>query len=168
MAPFRWPEASKLAQGSEKAKQMFQMLGANVPNFNEIIHDAHAARPYISPIAWSFFHAMEVIVSYSVTQLKILGLGAEADSIVDQQKILDVAIAALPEYKGLIQDHGHTTFPFLIEQLEKRLLDELRKDIDGIESDVADVEKAAHINSLVEKYQLSIEKASVEKIRKEI
>lgn len=63
----------------------------------------------------------------------------------DPKALLDSIKAVLPEYTNFIDEWGSGAMPHLIEPLENALLNELRKHLDGAESDEQTLTKAAAI-----------------------
>ncbi len=80
-------------------------------------------------------------------KMKIIehGLGP---NLLDKDAVAKLVKAALPHYEPLIAKHGDAIYHHLLDELEQRLLDELRHILSGEEADTASVERAAEINRI--------------------
>lgn len=150
MAAIKWPEAAEMAKKDIRAQKVFDLLsGTNGKNM-DIQHNAHAARPYVSPLAWALFSTMQTVLSYSLMQMTILRTGVGPEFIAEDKKIFAPIIAALPEYRSLIEQFGHTAFPQIADTLESRILMELQNTLIGREADAEEVRRASEIEKLVQ------------------
>lgn len=148
MASVKWPEAAEMAATDVRAQRMFQTIAGNKTN-EKVSHGAHGSRPYVSPLAWALFSTMQTVLGFSLMQMTVLRTGVGPEIVADQEKIFAPIIAALPDFKDIVEKHGHTSFPFIVEILEERILNELRKTLDGGEADAAEVRRASEIERLV-------------------
>ena len=73
----------------------------------------------------------------------------------------EMLIAALPDWSERILKSGQFIFPYAVEELENRLLAELRRNLEGVEDDQAEVERAALIAALATEQQIESARGKV-------
>ena len=160
MAIIRWPEAAIGAEKDPNGRRFFEDMSKTLPA-QLPVHDAHASRPYISPIAWALFNAYQATLHYSYMQLKIIAAGAGPKFISGPESLANMLIVALPDWRERIGKFGQGVFPDAVQELKSRLLAELRRNLEGVEDDRAEVERAAQILELAAKAQKSDPKLNV-------
>lgn len=160
MSVINFEPAAKRAMADEQFRKLFETLGgkAAAPD-----HDAHDARPYVSPLAWALFNAYEAAISYLDVQLTVLRTGVGPDAIKEPGDMIKMLAEALPEWQDRLETHGTTAFPYVIDDLENRLLSELRRMLAGEDDDAEQVEKAARILSRIEKASQEAREAEAKK-----
>jgi hypothetical protein len=149
IATLNWDYAADAATKDPKAQQLFKVMAAGIDLAALHQHNAHAARPYITPLANSLFGAYSVIIAFAASRIMVLQNGVGKAVLVPEQGTFDVIIAALPEYKEMIDKQGVSALPAALGELEKRLLAELQRGMEGEEDDKAQVERAAKIAEMV-------------------
>jgi hypothetical protein len=95
-------------------------------------------------MAWALFSAYQAIVMLAVVQLQVLQAGAGA-GVINKEKIASLVKAALPHYSAYVDQFGGAGYHELLEELEGRLLDELRNMLAGVETDRTSLQRAAEI-----------------------
>lgn len=124
-------------------------------------HDGFLERPFISDPAWAYFSAYYTIIITSVAHMKVLSIGAKLDEIIDTEPVSKILIAALPHRTDYIEKYGFTAFHHLLEELEEKVLEELRKALAGQEADEADVRRASEVRSMLEEHRSLKEKVEL-------
>jgi DNA-binding protein Fis len=134
----------------QKLRDFFAMIGATAPAGELKTLAASREQPFVSPLAWGYFQAYSTIVLGSYAQLKAFELGLDkSEDLIAKDQIKKSVKAALPEFSKFIDEHDINSLYHLLDELEKRLLVELRDMLDGKAFDVADVTKAAEITEAV-------------------
>lgn len=145
MSIVKFEKSLELASQDHRIRDFFAQLStlADPEKFSmsRVLH----ACPFVSEMAWALFSAYQAIVGYSVAQLQMLKIGLNAANLLDPQSVSNLVKVALPDYAGYIDAHGPAGYFSIIEPLEAKLLDELRRMMKGEESDKASVEQAAKI-----------------------
>ena len=155
MAVVKFDAAAEEAMKNPKVREMFEFMSTGLRlDLNKIDFSGSAkARPFVSPMAWVLFVAYQAIAMQAVLKLQILksGIGTK---LLDMEATAKVVKAALPHQTQYIDKFGDAGYHYLLEELERRLLDEMQKMLAGVETDKASIEQAAEIlrlsNSLID------------------
>ena len=160
MAIVKFEAAAKLSAENPRAREMFGVLGGQLDPTNLGSKSAAAARPYVSEMAWALFSAYQAIVSVAVLKQQILKSGLDMTEIVDIDTIKRLVAAALPHQAEFVAKHDTGAYHYLLDELESRLLGELRTVLEGVDSDKASVKQAAEILKESERVMTSLAHSS--------
>jgi len=76
-------------------------------------------------------------------QLKVLQIGVDKpDELLDSSSLKNILKATLPHHTKWIDEHEPQSYYYLLDEVERYLLIELRKLLEGKEGDQAATEKA--------------------------
>lgn len=114
-------------------------------NAQEISKAAELSRPFISPLAWAYYSASNSISNHAVVTMIAWKNGVDTNKFLNNEKLVETVSRALPHQKKLIEDHGVGATYFLIEELEEKLLLELRRFVSEGETDQELIEQANQI-----------------------
>ncbi|TAY18622.1 hypothetical protein ELH91_18425 [Rhizobium leguminosarum] len=133
--------------GSENIRQFasFIWTTCKLDDYKTTSQNIARERPFVSPLAWAIYTAHAIAVSSPVVDLGAIRTGVGPKLLKDPKPLLDSIKAVLPDYTQYIDDRGSAAMPNLVEPLEEALLKELRKSLDGGESDEQTLSKAAAI-----------------------
>ncbi|MFZ6648471.1 hypothetical protein ACO0LO_22295 [Undibacterium sp. TJN25] len=142
MKTLKFNEAVKICEKEQKFRDVFATL-YNTFNIDFITSQRPStARPYISDLAWALFRTYSAIINTAIAKLYILsnGLPAHLVDIAGTEQLVRTAIY------GTDSHTEQPIFPeYLLEDIEEKLLTELKRMLDGADEDKASVEKAAEI-----------------------
>jgi hypothetical protein len=143
----------EVVRPNSELRKFFGMLTANVSVMKADSPEnlANYERPFVSPLAWAYFSAYSTILASAFARAKLLEIGVEQSKFLNVNNFRDLLRTALPAYHSYIDTAGIEAFHHLVDLLEKELLSELARMLQGTESDQASVEQAAKIVSAVEK-----------------
>lgn len=158
MTVVKFDSAIKLTAKDPKARELFEAFG-KVDLNSAYVDEAWKARPFVSSLAWALFSAYRAIVSLAATQLRLLQVGLDID-VVDNKKIAALVIAALPDRSAYIAEHGASALPFLLDELETKLLDEFTRMLSGVDADLASLKQAAAILQATETLNADLQKSA--------
>jgi hypothetical protein len=152
MAVINFENAARDAQHDSRVRELFESIGGGKLEEEEAIpqHQAHEAQPYLSPLAWALFYAYQAAIAYSFMQLSILKTGVGPDVIKSPEEMVALLSAALPDWKVRLEKFGTAMFLHAVDELEKRLLAELRRIIAGEEEDAEHIAASAQIAARIE------------------
>lgn len=145
MARMDFDEAIKASSTDRRAQQGFEIIAKNFDVTGLTIGEAAKARPFVSPMAWALFSAFHSIIGLAVLQLQMLKLGIESANMIKTGAVGDLIKVALPEYTNYVDTVGYMGFHLLVDELERRLVDELGKMADGKDADQSSIAQAALI-----------------------
>jgi hypothetical protein len=117
---------------------------------------AHSEKLYLSPLAWSYFHAYQTTVLLHFTMIKGLEFGlANIIKFVKLDPVREILKAALPRDATFIETCEPTDFALLLGDLENALMGELKNILDGKIEDEADIDRANRINQTLKRLRES-------------
>jgi hypothetical protein len=150
MAAVNFEATAKLAVKDARVREMFTGIGGDFDLKKIDFSHSAKARPHVSPMVWALFCTYQAIVVLAVVKLQIIKLGIDVDpkKLIDKDVTTNLIKAALPHHSEYIDQVGEAGYHYLLEELEVRLLDELRKMLEGVEADKTSVEQAAKIVKL--------------------
>jgi len=95
-----------------------------------------------------------MILLTAYMKAKALRIGVENPSkYFKDEYVKDLLKAALPDYGDYIDKYGMSGYHYLLDELERKLLNELQKMLVGEDQDAAGVGQAAKIMGMVEKVE---------------
>ncbi len=128
-------------------------------------------RPFLSPIVWAIYSAFRNILSLTAAQFIVLRTGTGPKILADTKAILDLVKSALPHRSDYIDQWGTSCLPYLLEELEEKLLAELMVGLDGANTDEESVKKAAGIiraaNKAVTVEELNVDIPNIKGLRRQ-
>lgn len=145
LAVVKFEAAAERAERDPKFRQLFEMMGDNFDTKSLGSNDAQKARPYVSPMAWSIFTALQAICSLAAMRWQILKSGLGKQDFADVESINKLLKTALPHQVAYIDKYGPEGYHYLLEELDAKLLTELQAMIVGGEADKANLDQAAEI-----------------------
>lgn len=145
MAEINFEYAASKAEHDPKMRQLFEALGAGFDQKTMDLSGAAKARPFVSPMVWAIFSAMNSITVHSTMRWQVLKNGLGPKDFTKQEVIAKLIKTALPHYAAYIDIHGAAGYPHLLQALDEKLIDEINKMLNGTESDKASIEQAATI-----------------------
>jgi hypothetical protein len=103
-------------------------------------------QPFVSPLAWALFSAYSAIVVSSFMVAKAFEQGvADPLKFINKERIKTVLVAIAPEYEKLAGEWDVTLYYHFLDDIESRLLAELRNILEGREQAQFDLERSAKI-----------------------
>lgn len=145
MATVNFEAAVKEAEKNPKVRALFEAMGAGIDLAKLDLSGAPKARPFVTPMAWAHYSACQAIAMQAVVKFRMLKFGVGNPDVIDKDTTKKLVMAALPHHVAYIEKYGDTGYAYLLQELENRLLEELRKMLEGAETDRASVERAAEI-----------------------
>lgn len=144
MAIIKFDAFAKEAARDESFRKLASaMVGHAKPEILMRI-DATKARPFVSDLLWAYFSAYHSIISQAIIKAGSLQTGLDKD-YSDVEKITKVVIAALPHQEEYIKKFGPSAFFYLLDELEIRIIQEIRNLLKGESADKESIERAAKI-----------------------
>lgn len=152
MAVVKFDAIAEEVPRNPNARKIFEIIGKGIPGKDFPSGAAKNEQPFVSAIAWAYFSAYQAILGHAYLQAKVLSMGLEdAGKIIDTEKVGDMLKTALPHMTKYIDEHGSSGYHYLLDDLEAKLLTELRGMLEGKDIDAASVEQSAKIMNAVEK-----------------
>jgi hypothetical protein len=160
MSIVKFESAAKLTERDPKARQLFESLGANFDVKNMNHGDASKARPFVTPMVWAVFSAIQAVVGHSVMRWHILKGGLGDRDFIDNKAIEKLVLAVVPHYAEYLEKHGPSVYYYVLEALDARLLTEVQAMLAGGATDRASVDQAAEIMRQAQALQAATSKAN--------
>ena len=147
MAILNYDAVAKQSRNS-KMQQFLDTIGINFADRQKLKNIARDERPFVPEIAWAYFSAYTTVLYFSLLRLETLKSGMEdPQKLVNAEHVKMVLKAALPHQTQFIDDQDPGAYYYLLDELEIKLLIELRKILDGKEADQSSLQRANEILS---------------------
>ena len=103
-------------------------------------------RPFVPEIAWAYFSAFNAVLFFNLARLKVLRSGVQnPQSLMNTEHIKKVLKAALPHQAPFIDEQDPSLYHYLLDDIEDKLLIELREVLDGKETDKSQIQRGKEI-----------------------
>lgn len=145
MSVIKFESAAQQAEHDPKVRQFFEMMGAGFDAKTLDLSGAAKARPFLTPLVWAIFSAIQAVTMHSVMRWHVLKGGLGTTDFADTKAIEKLVVAALPHYAEYLEKNGPSVYYYVLEALDARLLAEIQNMLSGVESDRASIEQAAEI-----------------------
>lgn len=136
---FEKPDLKRVA--AETMKTIFP--NSMVASIN--IDKAVIARPYLSEYAWALFRTYSEIIQAYVIRVELLKLDNDV-KLPAPKSTFKLAKIVMPEHEEYIDKFKMNGIYYLLEELENKILDELKDILDGKEDDKKHIEQINLIN----------------------
>src|SRR3954469_12654670 len=90
---------------------------------------------FLSEPAWAYFYAYKTIVLGNKARFDLVKLGEDPDKLLVKERIQELLKATLPHQREYIDSQEPHQYHYLLDEIEKLLLAELRKILEGQEAD---------------------------------
>lgn len=114
-------------------------------------------RLFVSPQVWATFSAYRQMLALPVAQMAAAKFGMEKDFIKDQKETIDLLKSVLPGFDKFIDEYSTSSFAYLIDLVEEKLLKELTAFLEGKLADEQSVKQATEILKKVEEAKLELQ-----------
>jgi hypothetical protein len=130
-----------------KVQKFLSDIGTTAPELEQIKDVARDERPYLPELAWAYFSAYSMILKTVHARYMVLRTGVPelAEKFLSADALKKILKATLPHCSDWIDENEPERYHELLEQIELRLLMELRKILEGKEADEADAARAKAI-----------------------
>lgn len=135
----------EMAQHDEKVRKFVEMLGFGFDEKKLDHASAAKARPFVSPMVWAVYSAMQAVASHAIIQWHALKRGVKPTGLIDEEKIKELIKVALPHYSDYVDKFGSAAFYYTLDALESQLLAAINQMLTGTDNDKATIDRAAEI-----------------------
>jgi O6-methylguanine-DNA--protein-cysteine methyltransferase len=137
---------AKTAFKDAKAAAVFGAMGGNFDIHRLVPTEAEKARPYVSALSWACFYAYRAIIGFCVTQFEMLRFQIEnPQQLLKFDAVIDLVAVVLPGRGHYLKEHGPQGLVYIVDEIERELLKELRSALSGVADDAATLERGARI-----------------------
>ena len=107
-------------------------------------------RPFVPEIAWAYFSAFTTVLIFNLVRFKVLKVDIEnPQRLLKAENVRSILKAALPHQAQFIDGQDVGAYYYLLDEIEGKLLSELRKILDGKDADQAATQRAKEIMSAI-------------------
>lgn len=145
MSVIKFESSAKLAAENPKLREMFTAISGGIDRNQLFTQNAELTRPFVSDIAWALYSAYRAILAAATMRLEVLKSGLGQVDVIDIEIIRKLIITALPHQSEFVMMFGIESYYYLLDELETRLLTELRQFMQSGEADKSSIERAAKI-----------------------
>jgi hypothetical protein len=151
MAILNFKEVAKEAS-DPRIQEFLAMIGAGAPDIKNVKNIARDEQPFLPDLAWAYFNAYSTILFGSLLRYSVLKIGLDdASKLLKEDGTRRILKAALPEFSKFIDENEPETYHYLLDELQTRLLSELRKVLEGQEADQAAAQRAKAITEAIKR-----------------
>jgi hypothetical protein len=145
-----------------KIQQFLSTIDTTGPDLQTLKNIARDERPFVPELTWAYFSAFTTLLIFNLVRFKVLKSVVEnPQSFMNTENVKNILKAALPHRAQFIDDEQDTgAYYYLLEEIEDRLLSELRKILDGKEADQSSIQQVKDIMSATKKANDAQEKAA--------
>jgi hypothetical protein len=149
MSVLNFDEAAKRAAKDENFRNVIKTMGGDALQLKTIPRGADTERPFVSPLSWALYSAYRAVLGTAFARMKILEIGVdEPQKLLNENVLRDMLIAVLPEREDGIKAMPIGRAHDLLDEIEAKLLDELKRMLAGEEDDEETIKRAAKISQL--------------------
>ncbi len=138
-----------------RMEKFLEFIGKTAPDVSSLKNVAINERPFLPELAWAYFAAYTSILYGSLLRYNILKTGvSNADKYWKTELAQKILKAALPHQSAFIESQEPEAYFYLLEEVEEKLLFELRKILEGREADKAATSRAKEIMDAVNSVEI--------------
>jgi hypothetical protein len=150
MAILNYDAVAKRLPHEPKLREVIDAIGVDLPTDpdKKIKNVARDEQPFISAPVWAYFSAYTIILHASLLRYRLLKVGFEEPGLyMSKTAIQKILIAALPHKTEWIEQQSPEKYYSLLDELERNLLSEIQKMLEGKDTDQASLERAKAVMS---------------------
>jgi hypothetical protein len=160
MSILKFDAAAREASKNPEFRKFLGIIKKSAPGDKFPGNTAELERPFIPAGSWAIFSAYQSAIGFAYAQVLLLESGIEnAAELLTTENVQNLLKAVLPHQATLIDTHGSAAFHHLLDELEQKLLGELRKILQGKDADEDNIAQTAKIMELVQKVRIDGEKS---------
>ena len=144
----KFDEAAKRAKSDPEIRELFKSMAGPALDRSEPTGAAESEEPFLSPQSWALFSSYKAILGFAVARWKLLVVGLGDEKFLKDAQLREMLSTTLPDRAKWIATADIGAFHFLLDELEAKLLAELRRTLAGHEDDEEAVRRAATISKL--------------------
>lgn len=145
MSVISFEKAAPITERDPNARKAFELMGTAFDIKSLDLSGAAKARPFLSPMVWATFSAIQAVVMHAVMRWHVLKGGLGDKDFMDNDSISKLIKAALPHYSDYVDNFGPSAYYYVLEALDTQLLKEIQLMLSGVEADKESIERAAEI-----------------------
>jgi hypothetical protein len=158
MAVINFEAAAKRTPNQAGARKLFELLLAHIPEDEAKTNNVNAEQLFLSPLAWAYFSAYQMILYVAYARAKVLAAGIDDPTgLLDLKSLREILKATLPHHSDYIDKQPVGAYHYLLEELEGSILKELQLILEGRETDQAEITHALAITTAVKKAKAASE-----------
>lgn len=150
-------ETIRESQDTQQIQNVFSVIARNLPAKEELKTSARNHRPFIDDVIWSYYELYTQILLYYYAYTEVGKLG-ELKFIKETPPVKELLQKTMPHYSEYVEKHGVTSYYYLLEDIQDKLLRAIQKSLDGTDFDKEEVTRAGGIISAVEEFRMESQK----------
>lgn len=145
MSVIKFDAARKEAEQNPNARALFAAMGGDLDIKKLELSGAAKARPFVTPMVWAVYSAIQAITFNAVLRWHVLKEGMAVGDMADHESIKKLILTVLPHYAEYLEKHGPDAYHYCLEPLDEKLLQEINKMLSGSDIDKESLKQAAEI-----------------------
>ena len=156
MAVVNFGNAAREAEIDPKVRELFESIGQDFDVKSIDLSGALKARPFVSPMVWAVYSAIQAITMNGAMRLYVLKGGLGTNDFTDHTAIKNLIIAALPHLTEWVEKSGTSIYHDMLGALDVKLIEELQLMLSGVEGDTSNLQQSAAILSQANALQIAL------------
>jgi hypothetical protein len=148
MSVLKYEHAAEAAEKDPRARMVFEAFGKEEVLLHLDTSSAHKARPYVTEPVWAAYSALSALCYNAILRWHTLKNGLGRMDLVKNEAVAKLIKAALPHQAGLIDKWGPSEWYYFGEELESKLIEELRVMLSGTETNEEQLRQSAEVIKL--------------------
>lgn len=160
MSVIQFDAAQKEAEKNPNARALFAAMGGDLDIKKLELSGAAKARPFVTPMVWAVYSAIQAITFHSVIRWHVLKEGIAVGDMADHASIQKLILTVLPHYADYLEKNGPDAYHYCLETLDEKLLQEINQMLAGADLDKESLKQAAEILRQAESIRVQDEKSA--------
>lgn len=145
MSVIDFKKAANESKSNPKAREAFEMMGANFDIKSIDFSGAAKARPFLTPMVWANYSALLAVLMHGTMRYQMLKGGLGMEDFLNHNAVSKLIKTVLPYYSNYLDENGPNAYYYALEPLDAQLLVEIQNMLTGVEADKAGISQAAEI-----------------------
>ncbi len=147
-------QASEVAPANAKFRAFLDAITAGEATNPSNAPQSHTEQLYVNEPCWACFSAYRLVLMIACAQVHTLKVGAtDVHKLVQMTKINEAVIAVLPHRASYVLEHPQSAAFFLVDDLEKAVFSELKKELEGRQTDEEELKRASAVLNSVKEFE---------------
>lgn len=145
MSVINFEEAAEAAKHDPNVRKIVSVVDKQLdPEYLKSQLAPAKSRPFVSPMLWASYSAYSTVLMQAVVRANIIKLGVGAE-MIKGDKSAELLTLVLPHFADFIKEHGASSYHYLLDELEEKIITEIHATISGGETDEDSIQRAAAV-----------------------
>jgi len=151
-------EAAKEIENNDQLKQFFQLLNKASPIDKwtaEPLPELESKKPFVESEVWSIYDTYKSVIMDTILRMKLLSEGINPEGKLKDKQLVNQLKATLPEYENVIDQYGLEVRAYIIDIIDKKLLEATHEALYGTTADISTRDLAQKLKEAIKADEIS-------------